>query len=284
MSLPRTFALLLLAGLAGLAGVAEAQGNGYLLGGGLEADADSGLRASVLASVGITEATWLSGSASTSQVDLPRRGSSDIVYADIDLDHHFDPLGFSLGAAYWGDPDILDSVDLRASLYYKNDRVTLASEFETRDFDFVIPPSELFAGREIAFDADGIGGRARFRIGKSFSIAVSAMRYDYSVDFVPNENRDAIRLVTVSRLGLINNLVDSRARLEFGLDAGLSRWELDFSTWKGALDRARTRSVTVRYLTPLGRRTDIEFGLGFDDSDLYGNTTLFSEYLYFYGT
>jgi hypothetical protein len=267
-----------------LAGVAQAQGNGFLLGGGLETDSDSGLRGAVLGSVGLAEKTWLSGSASTTSVDLPLRRSSDIVSADIELDHHFDPVGFAIGAAYWGDPDILDSVDLRASLYFKNERVTLAGEYETRDFDFIIPPTDFFSGREFVFDANGIGARARFKIGKAFSIGMSGMRYDYSVDFVPDENRDALRLVTVSRLGLINNLIDSRARIDFALDMGPQRWELDFSTWKGALDRSRTRSMTLRYLTPLGNRTDIEFGLGYDDSDLYGSITLFSVYLYFYGS
>lgn len=267
-----------------LASAAEAGGDGYLLGAGLDADADSSLRVSVLASVGLGADTWLSASASATSVDLPLRGDSDIVYADLDLDHNFGPLGFTLGTGYWGDADILDSVDLRASLYVKSDRVTVAGEFERRDFDFIIPPSDFFPGREFAFDADGIGARARFKFGKSFSVGVSAMHYDYGVNFRPDENRDAIRLQTVSRLGLINNLVDSRARITFGLDAGLKRWEFDLGTWKGALDRTRTRSATVRYLTPLGRRTDIEFGLGYDDSELYGNTTLFSVFLYFYGS
>jgi hypothetical protein len=41
--------------------------------------------------------------------------------------------------------------------------------------------------------------------------------------------------------------------------------------------------VTLRLLTPLSEKTDIEFGLGYDDSDLYGDVTFFSVYLYFYG-
>jgi hypothetical protein len=110
------------------------------------------------------------------------------------------------------------------------------------------------------------------------------MQYDYSVDFVPDENRDALRLVTVSRLGLINNLIDSRASVGFGLDVGPRRWELDLSTWEGALDQSRTRSVTLRLLTPISHQSDIEFGLGYDDSDLYGDVTFLSVYLYFYGT
>jgi hypothetical protein len=267
-----------------LAGTANADVEGYLLGGGVESDTDSGLRLAALGSVGLSKDTWLSAAVSKSTVELATGSDSNTAYADIEIDHHFDPIGFTLGAAYWGDPDVLDSVDLRASLYFRTDKITLAGEYETRDFDFIIPPSDFFAGREFAFDADGIGARARFKFNDVVSMSLSDMKYDYSVDFRPDENRDAIRLVTVSRLGLINNLIDSRAGIDFGFDVGLKRWELDFSKWKGALDGARTNSYTIRYLTPIGAKTDIEFGLGYDDSDLYGDVTFFSVYLYFYGS
>jgi hypothetical protein len=262
---------------------AHADLEGFLLGGGLETDTDDGLRGALLASVGFSEDTWVSGGVSMSSVELASGRSSDTKYADIELDHHFDPIGVTIGAAYWGDPDILDSVDLRGSLYFRNEKFMLAAEVETRDFDFIIPASDVFVGREFAFEGDGIGGRARLHLTDAVSISVSGMKYDYSVDFVPDENRDAISLISVSRLSLINNLIDSRASIDLGIDAGLKRWELDYSSWKGALDRSRTNSITVRYLTPLSNKTDIEFGLGYDDSDLYGDVTFFSVYLYFYG-
>ncbi|MGI9273061.1 MAG: hypothetical protein ACR2QT_14880 [Woeseiaceae bacterium] len=266
-----------------LTGPAYADYQGFLLGGGLETDSDDGLRAGLLGSVGFSEDTWLSGAVSGSSVELASGRNSDTIYADIELDHHFNPVGITLGAAYWGDPDILDSVDLRGSLYFRNDKFMLAGEVEKRDFDFIIPSSDVFPGREFAFEGDGIGARARVHLSDAVSLSVSGMKYDYSVDFVPDENRDAISLISVSRLSLINNLIDSRASLDVGIDVGLKRWEIDFSTTKGALDRSRSRSVTVRYLTPLSRKTDIEFGLGYDDADLYGNVTFFSVYLYFYG-
>lgn len=277
MSWHKTFLLLFAAAPAMAA-------DGWLIGAGVEADTDDGLRGALIAGVGLSEKTWLSGGASHSSVDFATGRSSSTTYADIELDHHFDPVGISVGAAYWGDPDVLDSVDLRAALYWKNDAVMLAVDAETRDFDFIIPPSDFFVGREFAFDADGIGGRLRFSIGDRASLRFSAMRYDYSVDFRPDENRDAISLITVSRLSPLTNLIDSRAGIDLGVDVGVSsRWELDFTTWKGALDRSRTDSYTLRFLTPLGRRTDIELGLGFDESDLYGDVTYFSVYLYFYG-
>lgn len=266
-----------------VAASAHADIDGYLLGAGLETDSDEGFRGSLLAGISFNNDTFLSGGFSASSVDLPSGRSSDTVYGDIEIDHHFDPLGVTIGAAYWGDPDLLDSVDLRSSVYYRNDKFMLAGEYEYRDFDFIIPPTQFFPGRELAFEADGIGARARYRFTEMFSMSVSGMKYDYSVDFRPNENRDAVSLITVSRLSLINNLIDSRASVDFAFDVGLQRWELDYSTWKGALDRSRTNSVTINYLRPFSNKTDIEFGLGYDDSDLYGDVTFLSLYLYFYG-
>ena len=117
------------------AGSAQADLEGFLIGAGLETDSDDGLRGSLLASLGFTEDTWLSSGVSMSSVDLASGRSSDTRYADIELDHHFDPVGITIGAAYWGDPDILDSVDLRGSLYFRNEKFMLAAELETRDFD-----------------------------------------------------------------------------------------------------------------------------------------------------
>lgn len=265
------------------AGSAQAEIDGYLLGAGIDADSDDGFRGSLIAGIYFSEDTFLSGGLSSSSVGLASGNNSDTLYADIELDHYLDPIGITIGAAYWGDPDLLDSVDLRSSVYYKNDKFMLAGEYEYRDFDFIIPPTQFFPGREFAFDADGFGARARYKFTDTFSMSVSGMKYDYSVDFRPNENRDAISLITVSRLGLINSLIDSRASLDFALNAGLHRWELVFSTWKGALDRSRTISLTINYLRPLSDGTDIEFGLGYDDSDVYGDVTFLSVYLYFYG-
>ena len=110
------------------------------------------------------------------------------------------------------------------------------------------------------------------------------MSYDYSVPFRPVENVDAARLLSVSRLSLINSLVDYRANVTLGIDQGLKRWEIDFATWEDVIAGSRTDSLTLRFLTPMTDQTDIEFGLGYDDSDLYGDVAFFSVYLFFYGS
>jgi hypothetical protein len=58
----------------------------------------------------------------------------------------------------------------------------------------------------------------------------------------------------------------------------------DVAQWEGAVAGARTNSYSLRFMTPIGDRSDIEFGIGYDDSDTYGEVTVFSVYLYFYGT
>ena len=39
----------------------------------------------------------------------------------------------------------------------------------------------------------------------------------------------------------------------------------------------------MRFLTPISDRTDIELGVGYDDSEFYGDLWIASIYLYFYG-
>ena len=277
MSLYRFVPVLLLAGHSVLAA------DGFMIGGGAESDSDGGLSVALIGAVGITEDTWLSAGVAQSNVDLLSDRELDTRYADIELDHHFDPIGVRIGAAYWGDSDVLESHDWRASMYYRSDITTLSFEYEYRDFDFIIPSTDFLASRRVMFDADGFGLAARFKTSENTSIRLRGMKYDYSVPFRPVENVDAARLISVSRLSLINSLVDHRASLSLSIDQGLKNWDIDLSTWESIIDGSRTRSLTVRYLVPMTDKTDIEFGAGYDESELYGDVTFFSVYLFFYG-
>jgi hypothetical protein len=82
---------------------------------------------------------------------------------------------------------------------------------------------------------------------------------------------------------LINSLIDNRANIELGINRGSRRWEFDLASSEGAVDRSRTTSMTVRFLMPMSKRTDIEFGLGYDNSETYGDVTFFSVFFYLYG-
>ena len=256
---------------------------GFMIGGGAESDSDGGLSMALVGSVGIASDTWLSAGVAQSDVDLVSGRELETLYADIELDHHFDPIGFRIGAAYWGDEDVLESDDLRAAIYIRSEAASLSFDYEYRDFNFIIPSTDFLASRRITFDADGFGFSTRFKTSENTSIRVRGIKYDYSVPFRPIENTDVARLFSVTRLSLINSLVDHRASLSLSVDHGLKNWDISLSTWESIIDRSRTRSLTVRYLTPMTDRTDIELGLGYDDSELYGDVTFFSLYLFFYG-
>ena len=256
---------------------------GYILGFGLEGDSAEGLAASVIGDVALTSNTWLTGSLAKSSLDLPRRQTLETLYGDIGLDHWFEPVGVRIGAAYWGDSDLLDSHDWRGSLYWRGDNATISVDYEFRDFRFELPATDVFPGRSARFDAQGIGLSGRFDLSENVGLNFYGIDYNYSVDLSTDRNQAILELLSFSRLSLINSLVDYSAGAALGVDAGLQRWLFELSTWRGEVDGSITNSATIRLITPMGEKSDIEFGLGVDNSELYGTVTFLSVYMYFYG-
>ena len=277
MSWSRCLLLLLLSGNSWAAGE-------FVIAGGVEGDNADGLALAVFGDVAIGDETWLSGGVARASVDLAIRDELETWYADIGVDHFFDPAGIRLGVAYWGDDDILDSVDLRTSLYFRGDSGSLSFDYEFRDFELMLPQFDRPSRRQVTFDAQGIGIGARLDLTDKVDVSFKGIAYDYSVDLRIDPNRDIANVISASRLSLINSLVDYRANVGLGIDFGLRRLEFDIAQWEGAVAGARTISYSLRFLTPVGKRNDIEFGIGYDDSDTYGEVTVFSVFLYFYGT
>ena len=278
MSSIRYCALLLLASNA------LADSGDFAVGLGVESDSDDGISTIILGGAGLGENTWLSGGLARSSVELATRDDLESNFADIELDHYFDPFGVRVGAAYWRGSDILESQDWRASLYWRNEKVMLSGEYEVRDFELTTPGTDLSPGRQIMFDANGIGVTARFNLTQKTSLSLSGRKYDYSVPFRPIENRDVIDLISASRLSLINSLVDNHASVSLGIDQGQKRWEFQISNSKNVITQTRTKSATLRFLVPMSEKADIEVGIGRDDSDLYGEVTFLSLHVFFYGS
>lgn len=256
---------------------------GFILGLGVEGDSADGLSASVIGDIAVAENTWITGAVAKSSVDSAFSPSLETWYGDLGLDHWFDPVGIRIGASYWGDSDTLDSRDWRGSVYWRGDRVMVAGNYEYRDFRFDLPATNFFPGRTARFDASGVGLTTRFDLTEKVSVGLYGMDYDYSANLRLDSNRGLLDLLSFSRLSLINSLVDYRAGITMGLEQGNQHWRLDLSSWDGEVDGSTTRSATVRLLTPMGKGSDIEFSLGVDDSDLYGDVTFLSVFVYFYG-
>jgi hypothetical protein len=255
----------------------------FVVGGGIQSDSDDGISGVILADVGLTEKTRLNGSYGKSNVPLPTRIDMNTSYGDVGLDHWFDPVGIRVFAAYWGDNDIFDSVDSGGAVYWRNDKFSLSADLEYRDFEFDIFRDDVVPGQDVRFHAKGAGLSARARIGDSVSLRLSGINYRYNVNLRLDANRRIIDLLSVSRLSLISSLIDYRVGAGIDIDAGKRTWSLDYLTWKGEVDGSTTHSATLHFLTPLGSKSDIDFGLGVDNSDLYGSATFFSVFLYFYG-
>ncbi len=276
MSLCRALVLLL---LAGPAWAVEA----YIVGAGLESDSADGIAVSVISELQLADKTWLSAALAKSSATLPRDLTLDTVFGDIGIDHWFEPVGINASIAYWGDHNILDSINYRASVYWRSASVTVSGDAEYRYFELDFPATDRFPIRKTHFSATGLGLTTQFKLSDKIDLRIFGMNYEYDVNFRLDENDRILELLSVSRLSLLNSLVDYRAGASLSLDVGKRQWVFEFATWKGEADQEITKSATIRFVTPFGQSNDIEFGLGIDKSDVYGNTTFLSVFLYFYG-
>jgi hypothetical protein len=276
MCWPRIVALLLLSGHSWAAGE-------YVVAAGVQGDSADGIAFVLLGDLAVGEETWLSAGVARSSVDLNVRDELQTWYGDFALDHFFDPAGIRLGVAYWGDNSLLDSTDLRASLYFRGGRGYLSFDYEFRNFELDLPAFDFLRRRQVNFDANGFGLGARLDLTDDVDLRVRGMSYDYSVNLRFDPDRELVNLISVTRLSLLNTLVDYRASLGLGIDFGLKRVEFEVAQWEGAVAGSRTNSYSLRFLTPISARNDIEFELGYDDSENYGEVTVFSVLLYFYG-
>ena len=266
-----------------MAAPALADPGDFVLGAGLETDSEDGFAATLLADVAIGADTWLSASVTDSGVDDPSQRTVDYLNADIGIDHYFDPVGVRFGISYWGDSELLDSVDVRGSVYSRGPSTYLSIDVERRDFDFAIPRRDTLPNVEVGFDATGLGLSGRADATDAVSLRGRAMTYEYSRDFEFGDAARVADLLTFSRLSVLTSLVDWR--ISAGVDVDIGRRQLSFnlSRWQGVVDDSDNVGATIAFLTPLTRRTDLELSLGYDDSDRYGDVTFLSAYLYFYG-
>lgn len=260
----------------------SAAGAEFVVGGGLEADTEDALVLSAFGSVGLAEETWLTATAARSRGD-GEVVDPDTAYVDLGLDHWFEPLGVRIGAGYWGDPDLLDSLDARAAVYWKNDRGSVSFDYERRAFDLSIGTRVLPVARTVEFDADGIGASVRVDVNDRVSLRANGMSYDYSRDVEADPDADLLRIFAVSRLNMVNSLIDSRVAGGVDVSFGTRVVDLRVSSWRTAVFGVRVDSLDVGFLTPLGDSSDIEFRLATDDSDAFGRATVFSVFVYFYG-
>lgn len=262
-------------------GAAAGAGSGFVVGLGGEVDTAGGRAVSVFGDYGLGEKTWLTGAAATTQtggfIDL------DTVYFDAGIDHWFDPIGVRVSGAYWGDAELLDSVDVRGTLYLRNDTGSLSVDYERRDFDFTFDSILTDARRTTEFYADGFGLSGRIKATDNSSLFLRGMDYRYSRDINLQESIDILSFFSTSRLSLMNSLLDYRASGGIEMRFGLTSLDLRVETWQTAVDQGRVNSIGLGMLTPVSGATDMEFRFTYDESDNFGSTISFSVFMYYFG-
>lgn len=258
-----------------------AAANPLIVGIGLEGDNADSRAYSLFADLGLSDDTWLSASVARTDADRELFDLSTL-YADIGIDHHFKPVGIRLGGAYWGDDDLLESKDLRASVYLRGEKGSLSFEYERRNFDLTVAGQAFPDSVSVSFGANGVGLSASMPLNERFRVYAGGMDYDYSrtIGFQPNVN--TLRLFGRSRLSMVNSLVDFRASAGLEVSFGLRRLDFRFARWRTEVDRGDIDSYGIGFLMPAGDAADIEFRLAYDDSENFGGATVFSFFLYLF--
>lgn len=257
--------------------------DGYFIGFGVEGDSSDSLSFSASGDFGFTEKTWLSVTVAKAQAEGVV-SELDTVYGDIGLDHYFGPVGIRLGAGYWGDDDVLDSFDMRGSLYVRTKAISFAADYEKRDFDFIFNLEPVLQRRQVGFKADGYGLSFRVNAGERTGLFIRGMTYDYSVDLTQLQNISDLSFLAASRLSLANSLLDHRVDAGIDIKFGLKLLSLELGSRQTAIDSGRVDSASVGFLFPASDASDIELRLGYDDSKDFGGTTVVSFFWFFYGS
>lgn len=255
---------------------------GYVLGIGAAADTEDAFAVTAFGDFELFENTWLSATYGSTETEVLVDGFQTDFY-DLGIDHYFDPVGIRLSTAYWGDSDLLDSADVRASFYYRDDIASFSADYERRNFDFVWETLFTRERRQVEFHADGWGMTNRIQFGDRVTFRVSGMHYDYSRRIRIDPNIDVLRFLSASRLSLINSLIDYRVNAGLEYRFGLRSVDVSVGTWKTAVDQSKVDSYGIGFVTPMTDRTDVEFRVSFDNSENFGRTTAVTIYLYYFG-
>jgi len=140
----------------------------------------------------------------------------------------------------------------------------------------------LAESRTVDFSAKGYGLTGRLKTSDRTSVYLGGMNYDYSRRIGLQPETDRLRFLAISRISLMNSLIDYRVSGGVEIEFGERRMDLRYSHWKTAVFKGQVDSLGVGWLTPMGNSADIEFRLAVDDSDEFGRATVFSIFLYLY--
>jgi len=264
---------------------AAAQGHPWAIGIGAQMDAEGSSSTVASFDIAATESTWLraSGALGNSPND---RGDIKTRTLSAGIDQSFGSFGLTLDLQRWGDPDLVESDDVKGSVYFRGDvfTATLLAEHRELDVTFSITgPGGDFFSRTVGFSGDGWGLRVSAKPNEKWRFFAGGRKYDYSVNLAALPRIQIVDFLFSSTLTLANSLLDYEVSAGFERSFGDRSLSLTIARDRSAVDRTFLKSLDIGFLFPVGKRVDLEFSLGASDSQDFGSETFAGIYLFFYG-
>ena len=239
---------------------------------GLAGQVDEESSDSLLATLnlGVADRTWLMFSAGRSRlkselVDV----SAETLAAGVD--HRFGLVGLTFELESWGDPDALESSDVRASLYIQQPRFRVALAHERRDIDIPFTLTGPLGGtlqRTTDVSADSFALNLRVQPAERWQVYFGMSEHDYERDLAVLPRTAQLNLLSASTLTLANSFIDHERMVGFETEVGRTLVDLTFTRDESAVDGSVFETVNAGVLFPIARRIDLAVNLGSGRSEL----------------
>lgn len=230
---------------------------------------------------GVTPKTWLSFAAGSSSSPADQANvTADTLAAAVD--QRFDHIGIAFEVEHWGDPDVLESEDLRGTLYFDSERFRIGFSYESRDIDVpftLTGPLGRTISRNVSVGADGLAVDIRVKPADRWQLYFGAQEYNYARDLSVLPRIDRLNLLSASTLTLANSFVDHARMVAAEREIGRALATVSYTHDESAVDGSRLETLDAAVLFPIGARVDLEVNVGngrsdFFQSGLYGGVLL----------
>jgi hypothetical protein len=239
---------------------------------GLAGQVDEYSNDSLLGTVnwGVTADTWLSFSAgrSTSPADRADVRADTLLAA---VDHRFETVGFSFEIERWGDPESLETDDLRGTVYIQRLDWRIAFRYGSRDIHIPFTLTGPLGGtlqRTARVGADSYGLDARVSLAERWRLYLGFTEHGYERDLALLPRIDRLNLLSTSTLTLANSFLDHERSIGVERDLGRTLLNVAFTTDQSAIDGSSFDTLEVGVLIPMARRIDLEIDVGHGRSEL----------------
>jgi hypothetical protein len=245
----------------------------WMLGLGAQVDEDGGDSLQGTMYVGVGPSTWLllGAGRSSSPAD---RADIEANTLSIGVDHRFANVGFTFDVAQWGDSGVLETQDLKGSVYFDRERWRIGFGYETGDIEIPFTLTGPLGGtlrRTAEVSSDAFSVDARIDLGPHWQMYLRLAEHDYERDLNVLPRIDSFNLLSTSTLTLANSFLDYERSVALEREIGRVSLNMRFATDRSAIDHSKFDTLEGAALFPIGARSDLEFNVGHGRSDFFGS-------------